>query len=96
MERRDLLAEPPAVDVDHLLAEHRAACDELKRYRRRITDAVIELADLEAAHVPMRFDDRPVTEDNAVGCACCYPGDGSWPCSSALATRAIRAALEGS
>lgn len=57
---------------------------EVEPVKRLITAVGDAITDLRDEHRPMRYDDKPVTDENAVGCAACYPGDSSWPCASRM------------
>jgi hypothetical protein len=56
-----------------------------------VTNAVGRaVAELDAEHRPMwaspqgGFTHEPVEGREPVGCAICYPGDGSWPCTTRM------------
>lgn len=101
MSADDLLAGPvDQIDVAHLAAEHRAACAEIHRLRSEVAalraGILAVAAEIDAAHYPMRYDDKLVTDDNAVGCGTCYPHDSGWPCGSRRDGDDLRALAEPS
>ena len=72
-----------------------AIIDEANKARdllRVIEDAVTEL---DAEHAPMwSSDEMKARGKEPIGCHICFPGDGSWPCTSRMIADDLRAALK--
>jgi hypothetical protein len=61
---------------------------EVRYLRGLIRQAVTEL---DAVHRPMWLTERAEAEGRPpLGCEMCYPGDGSWPCNSAMVANDLR------
>lgn len=78
----------PAYHPNDVIA---ALITEMRRIRAIVTNAINEL---DAEHTPAWAGEQAqASGKEPIGCAMCWPHDGSWPCSSRLIADDLRTAI---
>lgn len=75
-----------AAAINHM----RAAADRIEELEASLRRMHAELLCIDAEHVP----DVLQPGKDPIGCLLCYPADGSWPCSTRMATDDALSALQ--